>query len=316
MGYGFAGHIGFAREAAFGTPVAATGYFEALSENFVLAKDRYDTKNIVAGYYEPDDAAGVNRLAGDIALSCHPDPLGHLLYQALGISSATAVLSGFLYANTFTSQQTDTGSDNALPSATYEIFRDVSSSQQLAGACISQLVLNCQPNQALRATASLIGRSMTNIAKTTPSFPGSPVEAFTFDTCSFSLGGLATTKIEGFTLTLNNQLQGIPALNNSANIARIRRGGPVMGTLGGTIAFDNLTEYLDFINQTERAVKIYFTKASSHSLLLDIPRIVYSAFPNGMGGRERLTVAFESKLRYHTGSANALSAVLTNTKSY
>lgn len=314
MGYGFAGHIGVARETAFGTPVAAADYFEALSEGFILAKDRYDLKNIVGGYYEPDDAAGVNRIAGDILASGHPDIIGHWLYQALGVSSCSSIAG--VYQTIFTSQQSDTGSDCALPSFTYEVSRNVTSAQQIAGACVSQLVLNCQPNQALRATATLIGKSQLHIARTVPSFPGSPVEAFTFDTASISLAGAATAKVEGFTLTINNQLQGIPALNNSANIARIRRGGPVMMTFGGTIAFDDITEYQDFINQTERAVKISFFKANSFSLILDMPRIVYTAFPNGMGGRERLTVAFESKLRYHTGSANAFKATLTNCKSY
>jgi hypothetical protein len=114
---------------------------------------------------------------------------------------------------------------------------------------------------------------------------------------------------------IDNQLEGIAVLNNSNEIIKIRRKGPQLVRLSGNIGFDNLTEFNNFINQTEQRIFVNFFKASSFNLLIDMPRVVYTAFPLGIGGRERLMASFEGTARFHTGSNQAIQIDLTNTKS-
>lgn len=315
-GYGFAGHIGLGKESAWGTAVAATDYIEAMSESLSESRDRYDVKNIVGRYAEPDDMAGLRRIGGDVTFAAHPEVAPLAFLGTMGIHSQTIVLSDFLYTHEFTMATAEDGANNPLPPFTFEMFRDVTSSQRYEGVQFSRLQLACAPNQDLRLTASLIGKSSTSaISKTSPSYVTSPTDPFAFDTCSLSFGGAAIALVEAFNLTLDNQLEGVPALNASTTIARVRRTGPQLVRLSGSIAFENITDHQRFINQTEIAVSAYFTRADSHSLLVELPRFVYSAFPLGAAGRERLVVAFEGLCRYHTGSAAAVKITTTNNTS-
>lgn len=316
MAFGARGHIGIAKETTWGTAVAASDYFEALSESIVTNIERFDVRNIFGGMYEPDDEAGVVRHAGDIILPAHPVSIGFFLNGALGVNSVTAVLSGVLFTNQFTPVTSDTGSLSALPAYTLEVFRDVTSSQQYAGAQFNTLELSVTPNQELRATVGVIAKTRAGLAATTPSFPGSPTGVFKFNTASVSLGGNAIARLENFTLTFDNQLEGIPVLNAANEVARIHRTGPQLVRVTGTAAFDNTTDFDSFINETEQRLFLNFTRADSFSLLIDIPRAIFTEHPQQITGRDRLTVDFAMIGRFDTGSNTALDIRLTSTTTF
>lgn len=316
MTYGFAGHIGIGKETIWGTAVAASEYIKALSESMPVTIDRFDTVNIHGGYYEPDDEAGIQRIAGEIVAAAHPETLGYLLAGAMGQTSVTSLASD-LAETAFALRQSEVSSLASLPPYTLEVYRDTfnSSAQQYAGIQFNSLQLQYQPNADVRATANLIGKSQADIAATTPSFPGSPTGVFNFSTVSLSIGGAANVYVEAFNIQIQNNLEGIGALNNGSTIERIRRSNVPLVTFGGTAAFEDTTEYQNFLSQTEQAFVINCTKADSFRLLIDMPRCVYTAFPLGMPGRERLTVGFEGKARYQTSSANTILALLTAVQS-
>ncbi len=312
-GYGYQGHIGIGIQSVFGTAVAATAYFEGLSETLTGTFDRFELKNITGENFEADDEVGIERIAGNIVVPGNPENLGFLLNGAFGTASITS-LAAELAKTEFTPRTRavgDVSSLNSLPLYTFEIFRDVTSSQQYDSCQINQIAISIQPNQEARVTADIIGRGVTNIAATTATFPGSPVKPFTFDTASLSLGGVAVDIIEALTITLNNNLEGIPSLNATKFVARIRRNSAPTVRVSGTVNFQNITEYENFRAQTEQALSINLTKASSFSLLLEVPRMVYSAFPLGIPGKDRLAVSFEGMGRFHTGSLNQYKATLT-----
>ncbi len=315
-GAGFAGYIGFAKESSGGTPVTATDFIEAFSESLSMSMDRFETANIVGGdFYEADDMAGVRRIAGDIVFAAHPEELGFFLRAAMGVQSNTVVESGFLHTHEFTMRTTDFDQSYAQDPHTFEIFRDVTSAHQYYGGNINALQMNAVPNQDLRVTASVIAKGFDVVAAQTPTFTNSPVNPLAFDTCSVSIGGSATELVEALTVSIDSQLEGIGSLNNSTLIRGIRRSGPQMIRVNGTIAFENLTEYARFVDQTEFALAANFTRADSFSMLIELPRVIYQAFPLGIGGRERLTVDFTGMGRYHTGSQTAIKVSLTNTTS-
>lgn len=317
-GYGFTGHIGFARETTWGTPVAvASGdYIEALSESLTLDIERFDTDNIVARYSEPDDHAGLRRLAGELVFAARPLHLGHFFKNALGrVVSRTVVLSGFLWETAYEPNIAEDGANNPLPSTTLEIFRDVTSAHRYAGVQFTKFGLAIEPNQDLRVTAELIAKTTSVIAKTTPTYPSTATSPFTFDTTSVQLAGAAVDVVEALAIDFDSQLEGIPALNNTAEVARVRRRGPQLVRVSGTFGFENLTDYERFVQQSEAALTVSWTKANSFRLIASIPRLVYTAFPLGMSGRERLTVGFEGMGRYHAGSGSAIQFRLTSVKS-
>jgi hypothetical protein len=319
MTYGMAGYIGFGKETDWGTPVTPGSFMEAMSESLATTIDRFDTRNIFNSYAEPDDTDGMRRHEGDLVIPGNPESMGILLNAALG-SVATTTLLTVYKQHVFQVRPTDVSSLTPLQPYTLEIFRDVTSAQQYAGGVCKQLVLQAQPNQDLRLTSSWVAKGMLNkarVAQAAVLFPTTPGQPFTFDTCSISVGGVAVDKIEGFTLTINNQLETVAALNNSNVITRVNRTGPVMATLQGTLSFLDISEFQDFTNQTERAVAISFAKAASFQCVINVPRFVYTAFPLGQSGRGRITVSFEGKARVPVGSLSQLAITLkNNTGSY
>lgn len=314
-GLGTLGFVGYAKESSGGTAVAATDFVEAFSENFQLNFDRYVKSNIRGAITAADDIAGIKRIAGDVTLTGDPEQLGHWLYAACGVQSNTVVLSGELNTHEFTVATTDWDDSFALPPYTFEINRDVSSSQQFAGCNVSQLQFNVVPNNVLQVTASVIGQAETDIAKSTPTFTTSPVNPFAFDTCSISWGGAAHVLIESITVSQNGNLEGIASLRASKDIRAIRRSGPTEVTFNGAMAFENLTDYLAFKNETERALTIHMTRASSFSLTIEMPKTVVTAFPVAMGGSERVVVDFEGQGRYSQSDGYAIKYTLHNTTS-
>jgi hypothetical protein len=315
FGHGLIGHFGLAKESTWGTAVAATDFAEILSENMTTTLDRFPTRNVHAAFHEPDDHVGAERNGGDVVVMAHPVSVGHFLKGVMNTVSQAAVVSGFLHRTRFITTKSEFADGVPVQPYTLEVFRDVGSSHRYAGALINRLSLSIAPNQELRVTASFLAKSASVIAKTTPTFPGSPTDPFTFDTCSLSLGGSATARIESLAISINNNLEGLLALNASDTIARVRRRGAQEVRISGVLDFIDNAEYDDFVAQTERALVMTVTKTASFQLVVSVPRMVYTAFPTGIGGRDRLTVGFEGMARYLTTSAVALSMELTTTKS-
>lgn len=314
MAYGMNGYLGIGKETTWGTAVSAGSFAEMMSEGLTVALDRFETRNIFNSQSEPDDTTGLVRIEGDTVIPGNPEALGIVLNAALGSTASTSVTATY-WTHVFQTRSSDISSLSPLQPYTLEIFRDVTSAQQYAGCVAGKLVLACQPNQDLRATVSWLGKSMLNkarIAAASVLFPTTPGQPFTFDTSSIAIAGTATDLIESFTLEINNNLEAVSALNASNNVARIQRTNPVQINLSGQMSFTDIGAYSDFINQTERAFTINFTKASSFSCLISLPRCVYTAYPLGMQGRNRQTVAFEAKARVPTGSTSAIAVTLKN----
>lgn len=314
MSYGMQGYIGFAKETTWGTPVTPTAFATAMSESLTSTIDRFETKNIFGGFYKPDDEAGMRRHAGDTVHSGDPSTLGYLLHAAFG-SVATTSLTSTFKQHIFQCATSDVSSVCALPPYTLEVFRDVTSAQQYAGCNLSKLSLQLQPNQDLRATATWIGRSMLNkarVAAASVTFPGSPVSPFTFDVASFNFGGAGVDYVEAFSIDLDNRLEGFAGLNATTNVQRIARNEAIMGAVSGTVSFDDITQYQNFMNQTEQAVTVNLFRASSFSMFVTIPRMIYTAFPLATPGRGRLTVGFTGEARAPVGSAGGIAVTLRN----
>ena len=129
------------------------------------------------------------------------------------------------------------------------------------------------------------------------------------------MGGSSTALIEALSISVDNQLEAIPSLNASTTVAKVRRSGPQTVNVSGTIDFSDITEFNNFLSQTEQSLQATFTKANSFMVSVILPRMVYTAFPVSVGGKDRVTVGFSGKGRYHTGSATAITIELTTTAS-
>jgi hypothetical protein len=318
MAYGFSGHIGYAKETGWGsgTVVTSGDYIEALSEDLTLSIERFGYKAIIGSLSEPDDATGLFRVAGGIRLAANPMWLLPFLKSNLQ-SVVTTSGTGPLYSHAF--QTTSGGGDfsSAVPNQPYsfEIFRDIGTSMRYTGCLIDTLAFTFSADGPVMCEAGVLGKDAEAIAKTTPTFVTSPAKPFNFDTVSLSLGGAGTALIESLTVTINNNFEGLGALALSNRISKVRRSNHQMVEVRGTLDFTDNTEYQKFVDQTEQRIAINATRAASFAMLIDIPRLVYTAFPVGIPGRERITVDFTGKGFVHQGSGLALKLTLTSVQS-
>lgn len=315
-GLGMLGFIGLAKESSGDVPVAAEAYIEALSESIVLEFERIETTNLAGTITEPDDYLGAARVSGDIVMAADPITLGHFLRCAIGDPVTTQVVTGDLYSHSFKPTNVSHWDGRfAQQPLTVEVFRDVGSAQQYTGVNVNNLTLSAAFNQDLRLTASILGVGATDIAKGTPSFVGSPVDPFGFDTASLSIAGAANTDVESFTMSFANNLETVGTLANKRFPHKIRRAGFMQPRFEMVVSFEDLTNLNRFRNQTEVAMALHFARANSFGLTIDIPRAIYTAFPTGVGGRGRQTATITGMMRYHAGSGTALEMKLQTTQS-
>lgn len=326
MQYGVAGHIVLSAQQS-GITVANTTVIgaavvgapiKALSEGFTTTFDRFETVNIHGALYEPDDEAGIKRVQGELSAAAHPETVGFFIAGALQRSSTASITSSF-FTNVYTTPTSDNFTDAAVQPYTAEVFRPNTgagtTSFKYSGLCLNTLGFSFAPNQDVRLSASFIGYDSTTITKTSPTFSNSPTTAYNFVTSSIEIAGAADATVEALNVTIDNQLESVVTLNQTDKVSKIVRRGPQMVRVSGTMQFNNFTNYNNFIAQTEFRLVATVTKASSHKMTIDLPRLVFTGHPQTMAGRERVLVNFEAAARYHTGSGNALKVTFTSARS-
>lgn len=295
-GLGMMGYVGFGRENSGGVAVAPSYFFMALSESLTFNFERYELANIAGQLAEPDDRAGIGRVEGDISAVFDPPVAGHILRGAIGSASVTS-LGGGLWRHDFSPPAVSQWDSRfAQAPFTFDIYRDVGSSQSYYGVNINRLELSLQPNQALQFTIGVLGIGMANRAASTASYYS--LTPFTFDQASLTLGGAPDFDIESFTFTVDNALEGVPTLGGVNAIRKIRRSDFVKASLSMTLGFEDIVELNRFMNQTEVAMNIFMrSSGGSFALELDLPRLIYTSHPTGVGGRGRQTVTIDAKCR-------------------
>lgn len=309
-GLGAFAHVGVGKETAFGTAVAASDYLQIVSESISHNIEEVVREAIHGVVDEPASLAGLETIAGDIVVEVQPETIGYLLRSALGAPETTGVEAP--YTHTFTPVQTDFAAKCALPPYSLEIHRDLEQAFQFAGCVVNNLQFSWGVDQKiLRCTASILGKSVTLIAKTTPEFETS--NPFTWEQATYKTGSplAAVDTLTAIQITVNNNLEAVATLNNTNEISRIRRNGFRTVEIQFTFEVEDLTEYNKFKAQSENAFEFEFT-SGDNKIKFDLPKVRYTSYPLGVGGPGRLTVAVAGKAKYDAVTEKAIGIVLTN----
>lgn len=311
-GLGAFAHVGIAKEVTFGTPVAASDYLEIVSESISHNIEEIVREAIRGIVDEPASVEGLNTVAGDIVVEVQPETIGYLLRSALGAPETTGEVAP--YAHTFIPTQTDFETKCALPPYTLEVHRDLEQAFQFAGCVVNNLQFSWGVDQKiLRCTASILGKSVDLIAKTTPEFEAA--NPFTWEQATYKAGSplAAIDTLTAIQITVNNNLEAVATLNNTKEISRIRRNGFRTVEVQFTFEVEDLTEYSKFAAQSENAFEFEFVN-DTNKLKFELPKVRYTSFPLAVGGSGRITVAAAGKAKYDSVTEKAIGVVLTNGK--
>jgi hypothetical protein len=317
MGNAARGHIGLAKETDWGTPEAATKYLPFVSETLSRAIEQLVSAAQKGIIDEPASYPGSKTIAGDIVLEVDPVSIGHLLRSAFDEPISGAYDTGpEAYQHEFEPRQDDFSAVSPLCPYTLEVYRDIGDAFQYAGGVVNTLNLSFGVDEKiLRATVGIIAKDYAGITKTSPSF--ATENPFTWDQALIKIATVQNNDLESFNFTLNNQLLGVPTLNNTALISRIYRNAFRTVEVAITVDFVDQAQYDIFEAQTEQAFEITLEGAEiesghNYSLIIDIPKLRYTAYPINLSGASRITSAVTGKAKYDSVSGYAIKITLIN----
>lgn len=318
MAFGTGGFLAISKQSSFGTNTASWHYIPIVNETLTTKIEDLIEESIQNRFEEGASHQGVISVEGDIVMEAHPVLIGHFLRAALGPSSYTAVLSGYVHSNIFPPTQSDWDTNCTLPPHTIQVFRDVGSSYQFTDAVVNALTLEINAGAFTRMTASVIARTASLMNPTTTSYQ--TTTPWAWDAASISIGGSANADIETLSLKIENSVEGVSTLDATKRWSRIHRNGFRKFSLSGTMDFTSQDEYKAFRagSMQQFAINIRGDTAVSsgyyNELKIDIPSLRYASYEAAIGGPSRIQASFEGNAKYNSGSGRALLITLQNSQ--
>lgn len=315
-GLGLFGGIGLGPETSGGVAVNSLYWHPALSESLGVEINRFDLANITGRLAEPDDAAGVKAVGGEIIATADPVMLGYLLSGILDPYQTTVVASGALWTHNFRTGSATAWDDrfSAQP-YTLRVHRDVGQMQTYAGCVLQTLEMTLGINDALKARSQWVGADFGLGSFAVSAVANNASQVLRFDQTSISINGAGIADIEAFGMTMTTAVEGVATLRPSAFNYKFKRGDFLGIRTRLVVGFEDISELNDFRLQNEAALVVSLA-SSSYSLRFDFPRLVYTTFQTGMGGRGRQTVEISGRARVHPGSGTALDVALVAPRGY
>jgi hypothetical protein len=318
MGYGIGGYLTLEKQTTFGSPVASSPqYIPFVSESLTENKNLLTIENMRNVYDSPNDLEGVNNVTGDIVFEPHPIYLGHFLRGCITAGTVTSTLVTSSYRHEFLPAQAEFAENCTLPPYTITLYKNVGSAYTIADGLIHTLAIEMVAGEIIKCTATVHGRAYTKSGKNTPSYIAA--DPFVWNQVSLQVGGSANGDFESATVTIENPIEGITALNASTNEARLLRSEYRNVTITGDQSFQNQAQEAKFRDQSLQSFKFTVTGATVgtaadiNQLTLDMPDVRYTTFAYPIGGPGRITAAYEAKAQYDTTSSYSIRTTLQNT---
>ncbi|MDF2791309.1 MAG: hypothetical protein K0S80_4411 [Neobacillus sp.] len=317
MPIGALAHVGLAKETTFGTPVAATDYIRFNSEGLSEEIEQITSEALIGVVDEAASYEGAHTVTGDVAFDVFPNSVGHFLRSALGAPVSTQIIEG-VYQHIFTPVQSNFSNVCALPPYTLEVNRDLEQAFQYISCVVDELNLSFGTDKkTLSASASILAKKLTLIAKTVPSFDAQ--DPFMWHQATITLNNVVNKDISTVEFGVKNGLEARATLDNTKEISRILRNGSRSFSAKFTLELKDMTEYNLFKAQNEVPLKIEFvgpviSGANNYKLTVDIPKFRFGAFPINVDGAGALTAQVDGVPKYDNASLSAMKVTLVNSK--
>lgn len=269
----------------------------------------------------PDRVRGIGGFAGDIEHNLFPLVAGFFLRGLFGVASAEAVGSGFLH--TFNPATAAWSPECTLPPYAFRLDPgepSVNSAYQYLDAFVNGAEISLDAAGYMRTRWSILGKSMELLTKA-PGDVLNPTGAapLVWSSASLSIGGAAVERFSNFRLGFDNRVAAQDRIAGAVEHTYFFRDGfRDFGRFSGTIDLAQ-ADWLDFKNATEKRLVLNVQGVTSISsgvnefIRIDIPRLVYTAYPVRVDGAGIVSVAVEGRAQYSQGSGTACTVTLCNT---
>lgn len=311
-------HVGLAKETTFGTAVGATNYHRFRGgEALRTAIEEVIPPNILGVPWRGPTYQGERDHTGPIPFDVHPNIFGYYLLSALGVPSTVQDEVGVRWTHTFAPRVVEFADACWLQPLTWEIHRDLGQAFQYAGGVVNQLQLTQGVDEkVLSAVATGISKTMARITATSPTFEAT--QAFRWNQVAVTLPDpTAFNTMRRVGMMINNEQEGIHYLDQSLDATHIRGGDNSSSVTVEGVMRGNSAEYTEFINGTERFLKLVWTGpvlgTNFFMLTLEFPKFRYSAKELGVAGPGEIFIGFRGEAKYDPATANTpMRAILRN----
>ena len=300
-------HVGFGTETTVGTAVAATRFFEALTESVQRVPNMKAIEVIRS--YSPVDVVMLSQVVrGDVEFLATYNSIGMLLKNLIG--SVDTTTGGAVSTHTFPSSAGIPSTDRVGLGLTGEFRRDGSLIWKYAGMKATGLTLTVSPDQEAQ-----IGMSFLGMSETTTGTPSTASFAALYPILpSHVIVTFGSTRIaaRSLNLTIANPLDE-PVLLGSTSLSKEPDRSGVLKVTGTMEAlFENFTDFynqFDGVSVVDIAIRASDT---THSLAVNLnkSRLIQPTPHNN--ARERLVATIEFESYKDTTSTENIQFILGN----
>lgn len=348
MPSGTGGQIAITRSDSLYLSVqSVNNWTDFVSESIEHTLTELEEGSITGNKDTPPSHKGIDSGAGDIVIEPDPNALGHFMRGVFGQSSGSLLTAaGSTGANStsfagmpvvqhrFLPIQTAFNDRNFLPPYTTMVFKDLGSAWFYQGTMFNAIEFNIQAAQLVKATVSMMARSVERYARTSSiaALTSKGSKKFLWDMASIQTGPgvnslAANSNFESIVAKLNVPLEGVVLLDGTKKYAEYQVNEFRRLTVNGTLSFRSQDEYDAFVAYENRFLRINLRNTNSsqvlgnpaspyyHELQIDIPQFKFLTWSTPIGGPNRLVTSFTGKAERDVTSAYMVEALLTNVTS-
>lgn len=308
MSYGAQVKFGIARQSAAGTAVTAATSYHGLafvSESVGLEAEELISQNLTGRFAQGAAYSGPRNVAGTIEFEVTPRNLGAALAAAIN-HSPTTVTSGSVSFRTFLPPATDFSSTLVkAPWTIYKQFSDATSAEQFYDCQFGQIAFQFGAGAFLRGTLTNVGgtRSPNGVGSMSVLPAASDVgRLFPWNVSSVSYGGMGVSNFSELTVTVNENIEPLNALNAQLAPFKFTRSGFREVTVNGTFYMTDRAMLNNFVSETQARLLITAinTQAAIQSgyydtFTIDIPQLKITEFKPSATGPGEVAVSFTGR---------------------
>jgi hypothetical protein len=308
LSYGAQVKFGIARQASAGTAVTDPTSFHALaftSEDVGLEQEELISQNLTGQFAQGATYAGPRNVAGTIEMELTPRNLGAALAAAVNHSPA-AVTSASVLTRTFLPNTADFSSFFVkAPWTIYKQFADATSAEHFYDCQFGQLSFQFGAGAFLRGTLTNVGGTRTATGIGSASIVPNAADVgrlFPWNVSSVSYGGAGVSNFSEITVTLNESIEPLNALNASLSPFKFTRSAFREVTVNGTFYMTDRSMLNNFVAETQARLLLTAINTVAaiqsgyyNTFTIDIPQLKITQFKPAASGPGEVAVSFTGR---------------------
>jgi hypothetical protein len=308
LSYGAQVKFGIARQASAGTAVTdATSFhgFAFTSESVGYEAEELISQNLTGRFSQGAAYSGPRNVAGTIEFEVTPRNLGAALAACVNHSPAS-VTSSSIRSLTFLPTTTDFSSTLVkAPFTVYKQFTDANSAEHFYDCQFGQIAFQFGAGAFLRGTLTCVGGTPTSTGIGSADILPAASDVgrlFPWNVSSVSYGGSGVSNFSEITVTINESIEPLNALNASLAPFKFTRSGFREVTVNGTFYMTDRTMLNNFVNETQARLLLTAinTQAAIQSgyyntFTIDVPQLKVTEFKPTATGPGEVAVTFSGR---------------------